>query len=235
MCIEGADGGAATTSGGGGGGAAAAADVHTAFFDGGARGNQHADKSRVVAGSGALLVAPTGNVYVRRWDYLGGDAAPLGDATLPAAETNNAAEYVGVIAVLAEARSARAAAAKRGAPFLLEVRGDSKLVCCQILGEWQVKAPGLVPFHARAVADAKALGELVSKCAFDELVANGGCDANGAPVAAITFTQVPRKLNADADALANRAMDRHNSGRWARDDDDDGGGAALPEAKRARI
>ncbi len=62
----------------------------------------------------------------------------------------------------------------------IEVRMDSKLVVEQMKGAWKVKHPGLQPLHAEARALAPA---------------------------GTTFTWIPRAENADADALANRAMD----------------------------
>ena len=62
----------------------------------------------------------------------------------------------------------------------IEVRMDSKLVVEQMKGAWKVKHPGLQPLHAEA--------------------------SDLAP-AGTTFTWIPRAENADADALANRAMD----------------------------
>ncbi|WP_300388613.1 histidine phosphatase family protein, partial [uncultured Nocardioides sp.] len=62
----------------------------------------------------------------------------------------------------------------------IEVRMDSKLVVEQMKGAWKVKHPGLQPLHAEA--------------------------SDLAP-ADTTFTWIPRAENADADALANRAMD----------------------------
>ena len=62
----------------------------------------------------------------------------------------------------------------------IEVRMDSKLVVEQMKGAWKVKHPGLQPLHA---------------------------EARDLAPAGTTFTWIPRAENADADALANRAMD----------------------------
>lgn len=58
-------------------------------------------------------------------------------------ETNNVAEYRGLIAGLERARDL-------GVTWL-GVRGDSKLVIMQARGAWQVKSADLRPLHARAV------------------------------------------------------------------------------------
>ena len=62
----------------------------------------------------------------------------------------------------------------------IEVRMDSKLVVEQMKGAWKVKHPGLQPLHA---------------------------EARDLAPAGTTYTWIPRAENADADALANRAMD----------------------------
>ena len=73
------------------------------------------------------------------------------------------------------------AAAELGAAHV-DVRMDSKLVVEQMSGRWQIKNPGLRPLAAEAA-------KLVRR--FDT----------------VTFDWIPRERNADADALANRAMD----------------------------
>jgi probable phosphoglycerate mutase len=70
----------------------------------------------------------------------------------------------------------------------LEVRMDSKLVVEQMSGRWRVKHPDLQPLHAQA----------------RKLVAQ---------FPAVRFTWVPRKNNADADRLANEAMDAAAAGK----------------------
>jgi len=85
--------------------------------DGGSRGNPGP------AGYGALVRdADTGAVLVERNEAIG-------------VETNNVAEYRGLIAGLS-------AAAELGAERVA-VRMDSKLVVEQMAGRWQVKSPGL--------------------------------------------------------------------------------------------
>ncbi|HVX42236.1 MAG TPA: bifunctional RNase H/acid phosphatase [Mycobacteriales bacterium] len=70
----------------------------------------------------------------------------------------------------------------------LEVRMDSKLVVEQMSGRWRVKHPDLQPLHARA----RELAEQFP---------------------AVSFTWVPRKRNAEADRLANEAMDAAAKGQ----------------------
>lgn len=62
------------------------------------------------------------------------------------------------------------------------IRSDSLLLVCQMRGEYRVKNPGLQPLHAEA----------------RRLVAQVG---------KVRFEYVRREHNAEADALANRAMD----------------------------
>ena len=63
-----------------------------------------------------------------------------------------------------------------------DVRMDSKLVVEQMSGRWQIKHPGLRALAAQAEAAARHLGR-------------------------VSYQWVPRAQNADADQLANRAMD----------------------------
>jgi probable phosphoglycerate mutase len=64
----------------------------------------------------------------------------------------------------------------------LEVRADSKLVIEQVAGRWKVKQPHLEPLRSQVRA-------LLDK--YDE----------------VDLRHIPRAQNADADALANAAMD----------------------------
>jgi ribonuclease HI len=64
----------------------------------------------------------------------------------------------------------------------LHVRSDSLLLVQQMLGRYRVKHPGLQPLHARARLLAHEIGR-------------------------VTFEHVRRESNADADRLANTAMD----------------------------
>jgi broad specificity phosphatase PhoE/ribonuclease HI len=97
--------------------------------DGGSRGNPGP------AGYGAVVIdAGTGSILAERKDAIG-------------IETNNVAEYRGLIAGL---RAAQELGALRVA-----VRMDSKLVVEQMNGKWQVKHPGLRPL-AREAAQLRA-------------------------------------------------------------------------------
>jgi ribonuclease HI len=100
------------------------------------------------------------------------------DATISEAlghQTNNVAEWTGVIRALALAREL---GADRVDLFL-----DSKLIVEQLHGRWRVKDAKLQPLWANAKA---ILGGFRRWSA----------------------THVPRALNAQADALANEALDR---------------------------
>jgi ribonuclease HI len=91
---------------------------HTAHCDGGSRGNPGP------AGFGAVIEDPEGNVVARLSEYLG-------------KQTNNFAEYRGLLAVLAWAieNSVRR----------LCVVSDSELMVRQMKGQYKVKNPGLKP------------------------------------------------------------------------------------------
>jgi len=92
--------------------------------DGGSRGNPG------VAGYGAVVRDATGAVIAERGGYLG-------------VETNNVAEYNGLIAGLEAAIAIAPDAA-------LHVRMDSKLVVEQMSGRWQIKHPQMKVLAARA-------------------------------------------------------------------------------------
>ena len=77
--------------------------------------------------------------------------------------------------------AALAWAARNGHHDLL-VRSDSQLLVRQMLGQYRVKHPGLQPLHQEARARAARLGR-------------------------VRFEHVRREHNADADRLANQAMD----------------------------
>jgi probable phosphoglycerate mutase len=64
----------------------------------------------------------------------------------------------------------------------LTVRSDSLLLVCQMRGEYKVKHPGLQPLHAEARRLAAEVGR-------------------------VRFEHVRREANAEADRLANEAMD----------------------------
>ncbi len=72
-------------------------------------------------------------------------------------------------------------AVEHGIPRL-HVRSDSLLLVKQMRGEYRVKHPGLRPLHQQAGALAARLDR-------------------------VTFEHVPREANAEADRLANLAMD----------------------------
>lgn len=86
--------------------------------------------------------------------------------------TNNEAEYHGLLLAL---RHALAAGANE-----VTVRGDSQLVLRQVEGRYAVRAPGLQPLHAEAVALLKRFRT-------------------------VQIEWVPRADNADADRLAGEA------------------------------
>ena len=96
----------------------AASEWFTAHCDGGSRGNPGP------SGFGAVIEDPHGRIVARLSDFLG-------------VQTNNYAEYCGLLAVLAWALEHNA---KR-----LRVVSDSELMVKQMKGQYKVKSPGLVP------------------------------------------------------------------------------------------
>ncbi len=127
-----------------------------AYIDGGARGNPGP------AGYGVRIEREDGSLVEEFAEAIG-------------VATNNVAEYRGLLAALewAVAHGERA----------LLIRSDSLLLVQQMLGQYRVKHPGLVPLHARA----QALGREIGR---------------------VTFEHVGRGSNAHADRLANVAMDQ---------------------------
>ena len=103
--------------------AAVAEGWFTAHCDGGSRGNPGP------AGFGAVIEDPEGQVVARLSEYLG-------------KQTNNVAEYSGLLAVLDWAL-------KNGAKRLCVV-SDSELMVRQMKGQYKVKNEGLKPLWERA-------------------------------------------------------------------------------------
>ncbi|PTL78492.1 ribonuclease HI family protein [Vitiosangium sp. GDMCC 1.1324] len=94
------------------------------FSDGAARGNPGP------AGAGAVLMDPEGRVVARLGRFLG-------------VQTNNYAEYMGLLLGLKHARSLGVKE--------LEVLADSELLIRQLQGRYQVKSPTLRPLYEEAV------------------------------------------------------------------------------------
>jgi len=114
--------------------AAQARPVQTRLYcDGAARGNPGP------AGAGAVIVNPAGHIVAKVGKFLG-------------EETNNVAEYMGLILGL---KRAKAMGIKE-----LEVLADSELVVKQVNGEYAVKAEHLAPLHAEALALLKAFDRI---------------------------------------------------------------------------
>jgi ribonuclease HI len=126
-----------------------------AYVDGGARGNPGP------AGFGVRIERADGTLLEEFSEAIG-------------TATNNVAEYRGLLAALEWAKAHR----RRD----LHVRSDSLLLVQQMLGNYKVKNPGLLPLHAKARVLAHEIGN-------------------------VTFEHVGRGKNAHADRLANAAMD----------------------------
>ena len=99
------------------------ADWYTAHCDGGSRGNPGP------SGYGAIIEDPQGQVVARLSQFLG-------------IQTNNYAEYSGLLAVLEWAIEN---GTKR-----LRVVSDSELMVKQMKGQYKVKSPGLRPLWEEA-------------------------------------------------------------------------------------
>ena len=96
----------------------------TAYIDGGARGNPGP------AGYGVHVVDETGRVLAELYQGIGHN-------------TNNVAEYRGLLAALEWARD--------HGHRRVHIKSDSLLLVQQIKGVYKVKHPGLQPLHARAL------------------------------------------------------------------------------------
>jgi ribonuclease HI len=110
--------------------AAVAGGWYTAYCDGGARGNPGP------AGYGAVIEDPEGEVVARLSEFLG-------------KQTNNFAEYSGLLAVLEWA-------VRNGAKRLCVV-SDSELMVRQMKGQYKVKNAGLKPLWEEAQRKATKL------------------------------------------------------------------------------
>jgi ribonuclease HI len=95
----------------------------TAHCDGGSRGNPGP------AGYGAVIEGPQGQVVARLSEFLG-------------RQTNNFAEYKGLLSVLAWARD--------NGVRQLRVVSDSELMVKQMKGQYKVASPGLRPLWEEA-------------------------------------------------------------------------------------
>lgn len=93
------------------------------YSDGAARGNPGP------SGAGAVLVEPSGQVVDRIGKYLG-------------IQTNNYAEYMGLLIGLRRARELGVSE--------VEVFADSELMIRQLGGRYQVKSPSLRPLYEEA-------------------------------------------------------------------------------------
>ena len=159
----------------------------TVFFDGGSRGNPG------LSGAGAeVAVVDTSNrvkrISIREF---------CGEK-----QTNNFAEYAGLVAGLKKARDiiiglnkeTSVTDASRLPIFNLKIYGDSNLIIQQQNGSWQCKNANILPLYRKAallVADLRRLD----------------------PRSVVTFEHVYREQNKVADNLANEAMDARRS--WA--------------------
>lgn len=134
------------------------ADTYLAEVDGASRGNPGPAAYAVV------LRSPDGKAVFRLGKYIG-------------RETNNVAEYYGLIFALdtAAARGIRS----------LQVRSDSELMVQQMKGTYRVKSAGLKPLHERAKSLARGFDFFSIEHVYREsnreadALANAALDARG--------------------------------------------------------
>ena len=130
------------------------------MFDGGSRGNPGP------SGCGYVLMnSDETEIIAKGSEFIGKN-------------TNNYAEYMGMILGIEKALELNIRN--------LIVKGDSQLVIKQMLKEYSVKAPNLIPLYNHG-------NNLISR--FQD----------------IKFFHIKRNLNTIADKLANEAMDRLNN------------------------
>eukprot|EP00970_Alexandrium_tamarense_P005252 scaffold852_cov197-Alexandrium_tamarense.AAC.10 len=156
----------------------------TIYFDGGARGNPG------VAGAGAEVVVVDSTANNQKTTYL--IRQYCGDH-----ETNNYAEYNGLIKGLQQAKAFVAEHIKKkktGATplFTLEVYGDSNLIIQQMRGNWKCKNDNIKPLYGQCL---QLIKELQSMGANSE----------------VSYDHVYRDQNKTTDELANEAMDQRRS------------------------
>ena len=120
---------------------------HTAHCDGGSRGNPGP------SGYGAVIEDPNGRVVAQLSEFLG-------------VQTNNYAEYSGLLAVLAWANEH---GAKR-----LRVVSDSELMVKQMKGQYKVASPILRPLWEQA----KRLAARLEKLEMRHTLRGGNKDAD---------------------------------------------------------
>jgi ribonuclease HI len=125
------------------------------FIDGAARGNPGP------AGLGAIFMDANGEVLASVYRYLG-------------ETTNNVAEYRALLAALEEAQ-------RRGYRQL-KIHTDSQLMQRQLIGQYRVRTPHLLPLFREALQRLTHLEKY-------------------------EILYVPREENREADRLANRAID----------------------------
>lgn len=116
------------------------------------------------AAIGAVIKDERGNILETLSEYLG-------------IATNNVAEYTALIRALE--------AAQKWSPEEVHVYLDSQLVVRQMIGQYKIKNPGLLPLLRQAQLLRRKLG--------------GGT---------VHFHHIPREENHEADALANEAIDK---------------------------
>lgn len=151
-------------------------EIWTLYFDGACKGNGQKDQK---AGGGFCLVDHEGKPKLCGYKYFGN-------------QTNNQSEYGSLIHALEEIK-------KKEWSVRLDIKGDSKLVCQQVLpkkkGGWDCRKIHLIPLRDKV-----------------RQLMNVGLD---------TISHIPREINTLADYLSNVAVDNKDERVIAFDDDCD--------------
>ena len=178
------------------------------FFDGGSRGNPGLSG----AGAEVTIVDNSNRASDKQGDRRFSIREFCGEK-----QTNNFAEYTGLVAGLKKARDiingvnkeTSAADASRLPIFNLKICGDSNLIIQQQNGSWQCKNANILPLYKKAATMVSDLRKLD-------------------PRSTVTFEHVYREQNKVADSLANEAMDARKS--WTTSTDDSKNADPIKEA-----
>ncbi|HWG58441.1 MAG TPA: reverse transcriptase-like protein [Candidatus Acidoferrales bacterium] len=153
------------------------AGVHTAYIDGASRGNPGP------AAYAVLVRDPEGKTVFEMGKKFGRD-------------TNNVAEYYGLLAALDYATSHGIRS--------LRIRSDSELLVRQMQGRYKVKSPGLKPLHERASRLARQISYFTIEHVPREMnreadaLANAVLDSAGASSGAAVESSAAGRRGADS-------------------------------------
>jgi ribonuclease HI len=159
--------------------------LYTAHCDGGSRGNPGP------SGYGAVIEDPKGQIVARLSEFLG-------------RQTNNFAEYKGLLAVLAWARDHHVRQ--------LRVVSDSELMVKQMKGQYKVASPGLRPLWEEAKLLARNLDRFEMRHTLrggnkeaDQLANDAMDEGTGRPAAGRLEAHPPAATGADRNSASKGA------------------------------